>query len=181
MVDEVTKIELPLFFFSMLKYFWLQPFNPNLLCIAPFFVCKRIEGEGDQEQYENKGSLAGGGGSCIASCIVWRHNIRGGWPARHTQHRVKNHWFLPLISADKTRNCIKKRLFENILYFEHFVFPNDPNWPLQLKMQNNSIVQCCRTNWGMTIWIFGFLLFEITSYAFPTLFGCGSASGVVRR
>ena len=34
------------------------------------FVCKRIEGEGDQEQYENKGSLAGGGGSCIASCIV---------------------------------------------------------------------------------------------------------------
>ena len=134
MVDEVTKMKSPRFF-----------------C---FFVCKRIEGEGDQEQYENKGSLAGGGGSCIASCIVWRHNIRGGWPARHTQHRVKNHWFLPLISADKTRNCIKKRLFENILYFEHFVFPNDPNWPLQLKMQNNSIVQCCRTNWP-----FGFLDF----------------------
>ena len=48
------------------------------------------------------------GGSCIASCIVWRHNIRGGWPAHHTQHRVRNHWFLPLISKDKTKNCIKK-------------------------------------------------------------------------
>ena len=101
MVDEGTKMKFLLF------------------CL---FVCKRIEGEGDQEQYENKGSLAGGGGSCIASCIVWRHNIRGGWPARHTQHRVKNYWFLPLISADKTRNCIKKGFLRiycilNILYF----------------------------------------------------------------
>ena len=101
MVDEVTKMKFLLF------------------CLL---VCKRIEGEGDQEQYENKGSLAGGGGSCIASCIVWRHNIRGGWPARHTQHRVRNHWFLLLISADKTRNCIKKGFLRiycilNILYF----------------------------------------------------------------
>ena len=38
MVDEVTKMKLPRFFSSMLKYFWLQSFNPNMLCIAPFFV-----------------------------------------------------------------------------------------------------------------------------------------------
>ena len=62
------------------------------------------------------------GGSCIASCIVWRHNIRGGWPAHHTRNRVRNHWFLPLISADKTRKCIKKAFWEYIVFWTFSIF-----------------------------------------------------------
>ena len=133
MVDEVTKMKFLLF------------------CL---FVCKRIEGEGDQEQYENKGSLAGGGGSCIASCIVWRHNIRGGWPAHRTQHRVKNHWFLPLISADKTRNCIKKAFWEYIVFWTFCIFRMIQIGRCNLKcktIQSSSVAALTEE------WPFGFL------------------------
>ena len=62
--DEITS-----FLFLDVKVLLATIFQSEFALHCAFF-CKRIEGEGDQEQYENKGSLAGGGGSCIASCIV---------------------------------------------------------------------------------------------------------------
>ena len=53
--DEITS-----FLFLDVKVLLATTFSIQIsFALRPFFVCKRIEGEGDQEQYENKGSLAG--------------------------------------------------------------------------------------------------------------------------